>query len=355
MQDKTMRKTRVLIASLVLLCGTALAVVAPDRWTASDHADTTQAALAQAESPPHVPPVPLLWKVSDRNNAVYLLGSIHLLKEDDYPLSADVDAAFDDAAQVVFEVSPEELGSPEASLRFRQAAKLPDGRTLSDLISPRLREKLHRLLARQGGSLDQVNRYSPWFVNLSLMLGLSHSLGFSPELGVDQHLMQRALEAGKPTAGLETIDDQLRALADSPMAEQIIGLEDFLDRPQEMPGELADLHQAWRAGDVPGLEAIALSEMMVRTPRTYQMVNVDRNRAWLPLLREMLDGSGRDNVLVVVGAMHLLGNDGLVALLEHAGYTVERICSACGPGDQAFPERAAPESAAEPVSLPIGR
>lgn len=354
MQDKTMRKTKVMIASLVLLCGTALAVVAPDRWTASDHPDTTQAALAQAESPPHVSPVPLLWKVSDRNNAVYLLGSIHLLKEDDYPLSADIDAAFDDAARIVFEVSPEDLGSPDASTSFSAAANLPEGQTLSGLISPRLREKLDLLLARQGGSLDQVDRYSPWFVNLSLMLGLSHSLGFSPELGVDQHLMQRAEEAGKPTAGLETIDDQLRALADSPIAEQVLGLEEFLDRPQEMPGELADLHQAWRAGDVPGLEAIALTEMMVKTPRTYQMVNVARNQAWLPLLRKMLDGRGRDNVLVVVGAMHLLGDDGLLALLGQSGYMVERICSACGTADQALPERPTPESAAEPVSLPIG-
>lgn len=341
-----MRKTRLLIASLVLLCGTALAVVAPDRWASADSAD---APLVQVETRTHLPPVPLLWKVSDRNNAVYLLGSIHLLKEDDYPLSADVDAAFDDAARIVFEVSPEELGSPEASTSFREAANLPDGRTLSDLISPRLREKLHRLLARQGGSLEQVNHYSPWFVNLSLMLGLSHSLGFSPELGVDQYLMQRAAEAGKPTAGLETIDDQLRALTDSPVAEQVLGLEDFLDRPQEMPGELAELHEAWRAGDVAGLEAISLTDMMAKTPRTYQLVNVERNQAWLPLLRRMLDGRGRDNVLVVVGAMHLLGDDGLLALLEQAGYTVERICSAC-----AVVESPMLEDAAEPVSLSSG-
>lgn len=344
-----MRKTRILIASLVLLCGTALAFAAPDRWMPTDSTDSPQAALAQVEAPAHLPPVPLLWKVSDRNNAVYLLGSIHLLREDDYPLSADVDAAFDDAARIVFEVSPEELGSPAASTSFREAANLPEGRTLSDLISPRLREKLDLLLARQGGSLDQVNQYSPWFVNLSLMLGLSHSLGFSPELGVDQYLMQRAEEAGKPTAGLETIDDQLRALADAPIAEQVLGLEDFLDRPQEMPGELAELHEAWRAGDVPGLEAITLTEMMVKTPRTYQMVNVDRNQAWLPLLRRMLDGRGRDNVLVVVGAMHLLGDDGLPAMLEQAGYTVERICSAC-----AAVESPMLEEAAERVSLSSG-
>lgn len=319
-----MRVKKLLMACLVLLCGTALAAVTPNREAFADDPPTS------VEAPVHVPPVPLLWKVTHANNVIYLLGSFHLLKEDDYPLSSDIDRAFDEAARVVFEVSPTELESGEANTRFLEAANLPDGRTLSDLLSPRLREKLHRLLSRQGGSLDQVNHYSPWFVNLSLTLGLSHSLGFSPELGVDQYLMQRAAQSGKPTDGLETVADQLYALAGSPVSEQVMGLEDFLDRSQEIPGELSDLHQAWRDGDVERLDRLARIEMMARTPRTYQLVNVDRNEAWLPNLRKMLDARGRNKVLVVVGAMHLLGDDGIVARLGEHGYTVERICSACG-------------------------
>lgn len=342
-----MRSTRLLMLSLMLLCGTALAVATHDRPA------VVEDALAQVEAPAHVPPVPLLWKISDADNAVYLLGSIHLLKEDDYPLSGDIDAALDDAARVVFEVSPEELGSPEASTTFLNAANLADGRTLSDLLSPRLREKLHRLLARQGGSLDEVNHYSPWFVNLSLMLGLSHSLGFSSQLGVDQYLMQRAADAGKPTSGLETVDDQVRALTDSPIAEQVSSLEDFLDRPQEMPGELSDLHDAWRAGDVERLDRITRVEMMEKAPRSYQLINVERNEAWLPLLRKMLDARGRENTLVVVGAMHLLGSDGIVSRLAEAGYTVERICSACADGadGREGASAGAPEASAGALNL----
>ena len=318
-----MRSPSVVIAGLVLLCGSALAAVGAAAQVVPQVPPATVAISG------HVPPVPLLWKVSDADNAIYLLGSFHLLKEDDYPLSADIDAAFEDVARVVFEVSPEELASESTASGFLAAANLPDGHTLSDVLSPRLREKLHRLLARQGGSLDQVNHLSPWFVNLSLVLGLSHSLGFNPELGLDQHLMQRAAAAGRPTAGLETVADQLRALADSPMAEQVTGLADFLDRPQEMPGELADLHQAWRDGDVERLDRVARVDMMAKTPRSYQLINDERNEAWVPQLRRMLDIPGHGNALVVVGAMHLLGEDGLVEQLNGHGYAVERICSAC--------------------------
>lgn len=340
-----MRSTRFLIAALVLVCGTALAAVSPNRKTPVD------APPAAMELPaPHVPPVPLLWKVSDHDNAIYLLGSFHMLMDGDYPLSADVDQAFADASRVMFEVSPDELAAPETTALFLQAANLTDGRTLSDVLSPRLREKLHRLLARQGGSLDQVNHYSPWYVNLSLTLGLSHSLGFNPELGLDQYLMQRALEAGKPTGGLETVADQLHALAGSPLSEQVMGLEDFLDRPQEMPGELSELHQAWRDGDIGRLDRMARLEMMEKTPRTYQMVNVDRNEAWLPELRGLLDAPGRDNVLVVVGAMHLLGEDGVVERLAGHGYTVERVCSACDAAEAGVPGEAV--EAVEALSLP---
>lgn len=68
------------------------------------------------------PPVPLLWKVSDADNAVYLLGSFHLLGEDDYPLSADVESAFADAEDLLFELSPEEAASPMLPLQMAQAA-----------------------------------------------------------------------------------------------------------------------------------------------------------------------------------------------------------------------------------------
>jgi uncharacterized protein len=289
------------------------------------------ATASSAASTPRAVPRPLLWKVSDADNAVYLLGSFHLLKSDDYPLSPDIDAAFAAADTVVFEVTPEQLADPANAKKFLDAAGYGDARTLSTVLPPRLREKLEALLTPQGGSIAQLEGYEPWFVNLSLVLGLSQSLGFSADHGLDHHLMQRAAATGKPTGGLETMEVQLQALDASPMPEQLRGLEDFLDRPQEMPALLDDLHSAWRSGDVARLDELTRLEMREKTPVTYRVVNVERNEAWTPQLQAMLDGTNTDDTLVVVGALHLLGDDGVVEKLRAKGYAVERICSACGP------------------------
>lgn len=296
--------------------------------TACD-AGCTEAASAAAASA-HPPPVPLLWKVSDADNAVYLLGSFHLLKPGDYPVSADIDAAFAVASKVVFEVTPEQLADPTNAQRILDTASYGDTRTLRTVLPPGLHEKLALMLVPRDGSTALLDNYKPWFVNLSLVLGLSQALGFSADHGLDLHLMQRAAAAGKPTAGLESMEVQLRALDAAPIAEQIGALADFLDRPQAMPGLLADLHGAWRAGDVERLDALTRAQMHRHTPETYRILNVERNDAWMPQLRAMLDRSSSD-VLVVVGALHLLGDDGVVEKLQANGYRVERVCSACTP------------------------
>ena len=314
-----MQLTKALLASLLALATVASAAAGAPVGTAQ----------AVAEPAVHVPPVPLLWKVSDGDNALYLLGSFHLLKGGDYPLSTDIDRAFAAAEKVVFEIPPEALLDPTTGQRFLDAAAYDDDRSLSDVLSPRMRKKLQQLIARQGGSIARLEDYEPWFVNLSLLMGLSQSLGFSAEMGLDRHLMARAADAAKPTAGLESFDDQLRALDSAPMDEQVIGLAEFIDRPREMPGVLDDLHRAWREGDIEGLDRLTRVEMMEQTPETYRIVNVERNEAWLPKLRAMLDDNPGDDILVVVGALHLLGGDGVVAMLRDKGYAVERICSAC--------------------------
>ena len=92
-----------------------------------------------------------------------------------------------------------------------------------------------------------------------------------------------------------------------------------------------DTHDAWRNGDVERLGALAIDEVRTETPVTYRIINVERNDAWVPQLQQMLDGAKQGDTMVVVGAMHLLGSDGVVDKLRAKGYKVERICSACTP------------------------
>lgn len=288
---------------------------------------STQAGQDDATPATKAPPKPLLWKVSDGDNTLYLLGSFHLLKPNDYPLSADVDAAFEDAERLVFEVPPSELADPAVAGKMQSIATFADERRLSSVLPTTEREKLARLLGAERAAM--LEPFEPWFVNLSLLMGTSQAMGFRPDQGLDTHLMQRAAQAGKPTQGLETVDQQLAALDATPLHEQIAGMRQFLDDPHEVPRTLEKLHTAWRDADVEQLAAMSIDDMRTNTPESYRLINVQRNDAWVPQLKGMLDAEGGQDALVVVGAMHLLGEDGIVEKLAAHGYAVERICPEC--------------------------
>ena len=306
----------------VALLACALAAPAVHAWaTSAAPAPTAAPATAKA------PPTPLLWKVSDKDNAIYLLGSFHLLKEDDYPLSADVDKAFDSAGKLVFEIPPAQLTDPALAQKIQQLAGYSDGRNLSQVLPADVREKMTLMLGAE--RLAQMDGYEPWFINLGLVIGVSQQLGFRSDQGLDLYMARRAEAAHKPVAGLETADEQISLLDATPMDEQVAGLRDFFTTPGEIPKLLNDSHTAWRNGDAQRLNALVIDQVRKETPATYKLINVQRNDAWVPKLQQMLDGETKGDTLVVVGAMHLLGPDGVVEKLRAKGYTVERVCSAC--------------------------
>lgn len=271
----------------------------------------------------------LLWKVSDADNSVYLLGSFHLLKQDDYPLPKEIDAAFDDAESLLFEVDPREMTAPETMATIQKYAAYDEGKSLSTVLPKPTLDKLGNLLSLTGGSVQALEQSEPWMVSLSLVLGITNAMGFKAELGVDRHLMARAAAAGKPTAGLETIEDQMKAMDTVPYAEQADGLDEFLGDPKQAIKQMQDMHGWWRSGDVAKLDSEMRAEMARKTPESYKLLDVDRNNAWLPKVEARLKDSKSDDTLVVVGSLHLLGEDGLVGKLRAKGYTVERLCDAC--------------------------
>lgn len=283
------------------------------------------APLHAAPSTPAGSPVPLLWQLGKGGSTVYLLGSFHLLREDDYPLAPEVEAAFADAESLVFEVAPSELDDPATTRRALEIAGFDNGGRLGPLLTDGVRANLDAMLAGRDASAAHFDRYEPWFVNLTLVMGISDRMGFRTEHGLDRHLMGRAVAARKPMTGLETVESQMRALESTPLGEQLASLSELVADPDAMRDALDQLHTAWRRGDVERLEALTRVEMLKSTPETYRLLNVERNRAWLPQLRRMLDGSPDHDVLVVVGAMHLLGDEGLIAQLRSQGYVATRL------------------------------
>lgn len=273
------------------------------------------------------PSTPAIWKVSDADNSVYLLGSFHALKAEDYPLSATVLAAYADAERLAFEVAPEELQSPELPAKMQQAALLPPGQNLQPLLTQTAWQQL-QVWSRSNPAfpIASLNRMEPWFVAILVVNTQAKSQGFEPGLGVDQHFMNAAKPAAKPSIGLEKASQQIALFDGMPAKAQQQLLQEALDaNVSDNIRDLEKLRHLWKTGDVAGLQRETVERMRREYPDLYQSVNADRNRAWLPQVQAMLDDEANDDTLVVVGALHLLGEDGLVQLLRKKGYRVERL------------------------------
>ncbi len=291
-------------------------------------------AARQAEpagKPAHVPPVPLLWKVSGpQGGELYLLGSFHLLKADDYPLSTDVDKAFDASSRLLFELAPEEMNSPTLAAQMAQAALRRDGRLLKDDLDADTWGRLQEYAAANGLPIDRLAGLKPWFVGLTISLGQMARQGLDAQAGLDRHLMTRAAEVGKPALGLESAAAQIAMLDGMSVDEQRQLLREALEQVDKGDEQGRRLHDAWRRGDDVTLWRDMATQMKRDYPALYRRINTERNDAWLAPLQQRLQ-AGQGTTLVVVGALHLLGSDGVVEKLRAKGYRVERICSACTP------------------------
>ncbi|WP_312321057.1 TraB/GumN family protein [Stenotrophomonas sp.] len=274
-------------------------------------------------------PVPLLWKVTGPGDSrVYLLGSFHMLRADDYPLSADVDQAFAASNRLMFELSPADMQSPDLVSKMMQAAVRTDGSELRrDLDAPTW-TKLQAYAAANNLPLAQLQGMKPWFVGLTITLSQLARMGLDPELGLDRHFMKRAADAGKPTSGLETIDTQISVFAQMSAKEQQQMVAEALDQAEQADALSRKLHDAWRRGDEKVLWNEMAVDMRAQYPQLYKRINTERNDAWVPKLQQQLQ-AGQGGTLVVVGALHLLGEDGVVEKLRAKGFKVERVCTGC--------------------------
>ena len=262
-----------------------------------------------------------LWTVEGQKNTVYLLGSIHVLRPGDEGLPQVAEDAYADAEQLVMEIDMDDLLSGDAisllSL-MQEMALLPEGESLKATLGHDYATINER--ARQSGlDLAMFDRFAPWFVATTLLQLELTRRGFSPELGIEQSIAARAVADGKPIRGLETAEQQFAILAGLPMPLQkrflIMTLEDTEDLDEQLDGLL----DAWYAGDSAALAGL-LAEEYEAFPELYGPLTEDRNRAWVAQLVELLDDP--DDYLVVVGALHLVGRNSVVDLLEKRGFEV---------------------------------
>jgi uncharacterized protein YbaP (TraB family) len=263
----------------------------------------------------------ILWAVQGKQNTVYLLGSVHVLRAGDAALSDVAERAYEDSESLVMEIDLDDPGEtdPMAMIEVMQRqALLPEGQSLHSVLGSDY-ESLNRRAQQAGLDLALFDRFAPWMVATTLLQLELAKRGFSPEFGIEQVLAGRAAADAKPIKGLETTAQQIELLAGMPMPMQKRFLVMTLDESAQLDQEIGELVGAWKAGDTEALAGL-LSDEFDDFPDLYRRLTVDRNRAWVGRLADLLDD--RDDYLVVVGALHLVGKDSVVDLLEQRGYEV---------------------------------
>jgi len=259
-----------------------------------------------------------LWSIDGRTNKVYLLGSMHMLRSSD-ALPAAVDAAYAEAESLLMEIDMDNL-DPMASQKIAMdLGMLPEEKSLQGELDAASYAKVAAYAREVGLEQRILNRFRPWFAAMTLTQLNLIKIGFDVNSGVEMRLTARAAADGKEIGGLETLDEQLGLLAALPAAQQREFLLYSVEDSARAREEIDKMVGAWRKGDVAALSAL-LSEGFEKYPQLYRPLTVERNRKWIGRIEGLLDD--KDDYLVVVGALHLVGSDSVVELLQKKGYKV---------------------------------
>jgi uncharacterized protein len=295
-----MKTWRVLPLNILLL----VALVSPV-WAK----DTTNAVAAKHSA----------WKVQGEKCSVYLLGSVHVLKEEHYPLPAVFESAFSNASIVVFETDVGAMMKPESQLKLTMRAQLPEGQALKDVLTGETYASLARHLKENGMPEAMISRFKPGFVVVMLTMVELQKEGFDPASGMDLYFYKRTKPEGKTVRGLETLDLQMDLICNLSNAEGEALIKSTLADLKDAKTKFGELIKAWQTGDGAEIEKL-LNQAQKEDAAIMKKFLTDRNLAWTPQIEELAKGT--NNAVVIVGAGHLVGKDGIVELLKQKGCKV---------------------------------
>lgn len=282
-------------------------------------AQTAPAQAAPAADAPIQGEGPALWVIKDADSTLYLFGSVHVLRPTTGWASPRVEAAFDSASDIWFEISnPDDQA---AVMPLIQQHGLSPETPLSSRLTPEENVELEAAAQAMGASAAQLQPMKPWLAALSLSVAPLVKAGYDPKSGVELVLKARAEAAGKPIHGFETIDKQIGILAGLPEDVQMAFLRETLKDYENAVTMLDTMVEAWAKGDVATLDRVMVEEMKAASPALYQALLVDRNTDWADQIQTLLEGSGI--AFIAVGAGHLTGDESVQAILQQRGVTVE--------------------------------
>jgi uncharacterized protein YbaP (TraB family) len=263
-----------------------------------------------------------VWAIRGAHNTVYLAGSVHLLRSRDATLPAAFDRAYKDADALVMEVDLDDLDPAAAQTWMLEHGMIADDKTLGDIVGKQRYQRVEQEGNRLGVPVEALQRLEPWLVAMTLAQLQYMKLGFDPEQGVEKQLERKAQADHKEITGLETLDEQLGLLANMSTDDQAKFLDLTLEEMHEMERETDTLLGAWRSGNAQQLASMLSDEYKV-APVLYRTLVADRNKRWMPQIEKLLKSD--QDYLVVVGALHLVGNGGLLELTKARGFEAKQL------------------------------
>jgi hypothetical protein len=266
-----------------------------------------------------------VWKISKGADELYLGGTIHMLPPSAFPLPDEFEQAYQKADVVVLEAKMPDPADQQASMVMIAKLSYQNGDTLSQKLSPKVLQALADYLKTFSLTPQQFNAFKPGFVAMQIAMLELRKAGMAGD-GVDMYFVTKATADAKPQQYLETVEFQLDL-----MAAMGAGTEDQfmlanLKRADETAELLRQSIAAWRIGDIAALERILLNDARADDPASFELLFTKRNQDWLPKIQQLFGNKQRE--LILVGAGHLPGKDGLLALLSAAGYKVEHFDAA---------------------------
>lgn len=262
----------------------------------------------------------MVWKASRGKATVWLCGSIHLLRESDFPLPEPYLKAFGEATTVVMELPPGSTGDPVVQKQMLESGRLSDGKVLQGVIAEKTWTGISEWSRRSGVAVQTLQPMKPWMAGLTISVFTYERLGFSVARGMEGWFTERI--GSRKSAGLETAVGQL-ALFDKiePSVQEEMILQ-ALDEEKNAAVRIRQMLESWHEGDAVRLAGL-MDESMKPFPGVKKLLLDDRNAAWIPVLETYLDGN--ETTMVLVGSGHLAGKGSVIDLLEQKGVTFTQM------------------------------
>ncbi len=215
-----------------------------------------------AQTPKH-----FFWSVKDANGSeAFLVGSLHVLTKDFYPLSPEIEKAFESSRALVEEVDLDELNNPTSIAALVSKAMFTDGRTLEQAVSPTTFAEVKRRAEKVGIPLIALQRMKPWMAAVALTTPMLTAAGFDTDLGVDRHFFTKAKDLGRQRWALETVSFQLDRFDQLSPALQEQMLTSTLADVDTQIANVKEVAAAWATGDTKTIERV-LVDGAARTAR----------------------------------------------------------------------------------------